>query len=133
MRIFAASPDKRSLPPYTRTLAQVVWSDVVLQRQKPEYPWSPKVSRVLLWYTSTPVVNDGPLYERIDVCQVVARVYPDFGISRTAPGQHSYDWAANARGKNGVDKEEGSHRILALERVSLCQFLNDERRQTDDK
>ena len=35
----------------------------------------------------------GLLYERIDVCQVVARVYPDFGISRTAPGQGLASWA----------------------------------------
>ena len=46
--------------------AGVVWSGVVLQRQKPENPWSSKqVSQVPL-YASAPIAYDGPVNARVD-------------------------------------------------------------------
>ena len=47
--------------------AGVVWSSVVLQRRKPENPWSSKqVSRVPL-YASAPIAYDGTVYARVDL------------------------------------------------------------------
>ena len=49
--------------------AGVVWSGVVLLRQKPENAWSSKqVSRVPL-YASAPIAYDGTVYARVDVAR----------------------------------------------------------------
>ena len=101
------------------------------QREK----WTKPSSDILYFhapnFVTLPIFSKQTLFQKVDVLHI--NCTKRFLRKISSWRKHSYDWAANAREKMASTKKREAIESLPLERVSLCQFLDDERRQTDDK